>query len=400
MDSIVFYRDYLVRVKGEVRIDWPRLGLPPPAALVATGYGKDLLKAHFPTITEIRAHFLGARFVTGLDHFILLEMGGQDTKVLYIRAGRVFDFLTNDRCAAGTGRYLENMARFLKMPLTKFAGCWQDPVDISQTCAIFGETELVGHLLEGVDPARIAAGVNASVARRAYAMVRRYRCPTLVFVGGVAKNRGVVKFLKGPGEFSGQGAALSPIQRRPGRRPRSGPRPGPGNAMNPLAPADPLARALRRLVETEAGFRPPAGEVGVEPLPSSRQVLRFTFPGGDYAVVGKFFSAYPPRVAADLSLSREYDHYLQAPGPGPGKWRRPGAPAPGPLAREVPGAAARSRARPGPGSPHAPGLRPRRPGAPLPGPGKTGALAGLFSLPAGPGACRSHPSPPWPTWTR
>jgi predicted CoA-substrate-specific enzyme activase len=201
LDSIVFYRDYLVRSKGEVRIDWQRLGLPPPGALVATGYGKDLLKAHFPTITEIRAHFLGARFVTGLDHFILLEMGGQDTKVLYIRAGRVFDFLTNDRCAAGTGRYLENMARFLKMPLTKFAGCWQDPVDISQTCAIFGETELVGHLLEGVEPARIAAGVNASVARRALAMVRRYRCPTLVFVGGVAKNRGVVKFLREQGNF-------------------------------------------------------------------------------------------------------------------------------------------------------------------------------------------------------
>jgi len=196
LDSIVFYRDYLVRVKGEVRIDWGRLGLAPPEALVATGYGKSLLKAHFPTITEIRAHFLGARFVTGLDHFILLEMGGQDTKVLYIREGRVFDFLTNDRCAAGTGRYLENMARFLKMPLTEFAGCWQDPADISQTCAIFGETELVGHLLEGVEPARIAAGVNASVARRALAMLRRYRCPTLVFVGGVAKNRAVVKFLE------------------------------------------------------------------------------------------------------------------------------------------------------------------------------------------------------------
>ncbi len=201
MDSIVFYRDYLVRVKGEVRIDWGRLGLAPPEALVATGYGKNLLKAHFPTVTEIRAHFLGARFVTGLDHFILLEMGGQDTKVLYVREGRVFDFLTNDRCAAGTGRYLENMARFLKMPLTEFAGCWEDPVDISQTCAIFGETELVGHLLEGVEPARIAAGVNASVARRALAMLRRYRCPTLVFVGGVAKNRAVVKFLGDQGDF-------------------------------------------------------------------------------------------------------------------------------------------------------------------------------------------------------
>ncbi|MCX5890833.1 MAG: 2-hydroxyglutaryl-CoA dehydratase, partial [Deltaproteobacteria bacterium] len=161
LDTVSFYREYLNRRHGRLVIDWPRLKLPEPESLVVTGYGKNLLQQNFPAITEIRAHFLGARRQTGLDHFILLEVGGQDTKVLYVKDGRVFDFLTNDRCAAGTGRYLENMARFLKLPLTEFAGCWQDPVEISQTCAIFGETELVGYLLEGVEPARIAAGVNA-----------------------------------------------------------------------------------------------------------------------------------------------------------------------------------------------------------------------------------------------
>ncbi|MCL4500980.1 MAG: acyl-CoA dehydratase activase, partial [Deltaproteobacteria bacterium] len=201
LDTVNFYRDYLIREDGRLAIDWPRLGLPAPEALVVTGYGKNLLQKNFPAITEIRAHFLGARRQTGLDHFILLEVGGQDTKVLYVKDGRVFDFLTNDRCAAGTGRYLENMARFLKMPLTEFAAAWQDPVEISQTCAIFGESELVGHLLEGVEPARIAAGVNASVARRALAMVRRYRCPSLVCVGGVARNRAVLHFLQEPNKF-------------------------------------------------------------------------------------------------------------------------------------------------------------------------------------------------------
>jgi aminoglycoside phosphotransferase len=88
--------------------------------------------------------------------------------------------------------------------------------------------------------------------------------------------------------------------------------------MNRLAEADPLARTLRRLVEAQAGFRPPAGEVCVEPLPSSRQVLRFTFPAGGYAVVGKFFSGYPPQASADLSLAREYDHYLKLPALGLG----------------------------------------------------------------------------------
>jgi predicted CoA-substrate-specific enzyme activase len=201
LDSLVFYRDYLKRQPDSLAIDWDRLGMAPPAALVATGYGKRLLAAHFPTITEIRAHFLGAVRVTGLDHFILLEMGGQDTKVLYVRDGRVFDFVTNDRCAAGAGRYLENMARFLQMPLKEFAAQTQAPATISQTCAIFGETELVGHLLEGVPPASIAAGVNASVARRALTMLRRYPCPTLVAAGGVALNGAVVHFLKNLGDF-------------------------------------------------------------------------------------------------------------------------------------------------------------------------------------------------------
>jgi hypothetical protein len=88
--------------------------------------------------------------------------------------------------------------------------------------------------------------------------------------------------------------------------------------MNRLAAADPLAGALRRLVEVEVGFRPVAGEVFVEPMPSSRQVLRFTFPEEGYAVVGKFFSAYPPQVSPDVSLAREYDNYGQLPGLGLG----------------------------------------------------------------------------------
>jgi len=196
LDSLDFYRDILEKEQGHLQIDWERLGLEPPQALVVTGYGKNLLKNLVPTITEIRAIFLGARFITGWDHFILLEMGGQDTKVLHVREGRVFDFVTNDRCAAGTGRYLENMARFLKMPLRDFSGYWQEPVTISQTCAIFGESELISHLLEGVPPARLAAGVNASVSRRALTMMHRYSCPRLVFVGGVARNRAVVHFLR------------------------------------------------------------------------------------------------------------------------------------------------------------------------------------------------------------
>jgi hypothetical protein len=88
--------------------------------------------------------------------------------------------------------------------------------------------------------------------------------------------------------------------------------------MTRLPAADPLARALRQLLVAETHSRPPAGEVYVEPLPASRQVLRFTFPEASYAVVGKFFSDYPPRVSADLSLAREYNNYRQLPALGLG----------------------------------------------------------------------------------
>ncbi len=201
LDTLIFYRDYFRKTAETVEFDWSRLGLKAPARLVVTGYGKHLFKNMLPTITEIRAHFLGACFQTGLDHFILLEIGGQDTKALYIKEGRVFDFLTNDKCAAGTGRYLENMARFLKMPWRQFTTCSRDPVPISNTCAIFGETELISHLLDGAPMARIAAGVNDSVARRALQMVKRFPCHTLVFVGGVARNRAAVECLRRSGRY-------------------------------------------------------------------------------------------------------------------------------------------------------------------------------------------------------
>jgi predicted CoA-substrate-specific enzyme activase len=201
LDTLIFYRDYFRKTPAKVEFDWPRLGLQPPDRLVVTGYGKHLFTGILPSITEIRAHFLGARFQTGLKHFILLEVGGQDTKALYVKEGRVFDFLTNDKCAAGTGRYLENMARFLKMPWRRFTSCSRDPVPISNTCAIFGETELISHLLDGAPVTRIAAGVNDSVARRALQMIKRFPCRTLVFVGGVARNRAVVDCLRRAGRY-------------------------------------------------------------------------------------------------------------------------------------------------------------------------------------------------------
>ena len=87
------------------------------------------------------------------------------------------------------------------MSWRQFTGCSREPVAISNTCAIFGETELISHLLDGVPVDRIAAGVNDSVARRALQMIKRFPCRTLVFVGGVARNRAVVNCLRRPGRY-------------------------------------------------------------------------------------------------------------------------------------------------------------------------------------------------------
>ena len=172
-----------------------KVGLAPEKTAVVTGYGKHLLGKGIKTITEMRAHFRGVCFQTGLKDFILVELGGQDSKVLLVQEGRPMDFQTNDKCAAGTGRYLENMARLLNLPLSRLAQESEDPVRINHTCAIFGESEIIGYLMERVPVPRISAGINDSVARRIIQMIRRYPPLPLVLAGGVALNQGVKTLL-------------------------------------------------------------------------------------------------------------------------------------------------------------------------------------------------------------
>jgi (R)-2-hydroxyacyl-CoA dehydratese activating ATPase len=171
------------------------LGLSSEKLLVVTGYGKHLLGKGIKAITEIRAHFRGACFQTGLKDFILVELGGQDSKVLWIERQRVLDFQTNDKCAAGTGRYLENMARLLNLSVKQLGRETEDPVGINNTCAIFGESEIIGYLMDRVPVPKICAGINDSVARQIIRMIRRYPPLPLVLCGGVARNPGVKTLL-------------------------------------------------------------------------------------------------------------------------------------------------------------------------------------------------------------
>lgn len=188
-DTIVFYKEYVHKENDRLTVDFPRLGLNCIESMVSTGYGRNAvgLKGG-EDIPEIKAHALGAVWQTGRRDFTLLDLGGQDSKVVLVREGRLADFQTNDRCAASSGRYLENMAAVLGITLAELSRHADDPVDLSSTCAIFGESELIGKIIEGVPVASLAAGVNYTVFKRVQPMLRQLASATIVFTGGVAHN--------------------------------------------------------------------------------------------------------------------------------------------------------------------------------------------------------------------
>jgi (R)-2-hydroxyacyl-CoA dehydratese activating ATPase len=197
LDTVRFLTEQIKRETKKTNpfLSLANLGLHPEKFPVVTGYGKHLLGKKIKAITEIRAHFRGVCLQTGLTDFILVELGGQDSKVLWVQEKKVMDFQTNDKCAAGTGRYLENMARLLNLSVKRLSLESEDPVMINNTCAIFGESEIIGFLMEQVPLKSICAGINDSIARRIIQMIRRYPSLPLVLCGGVALNKGVKTLL-------------------------------------------------------------------------------------------------------------------------------------------------------------------------------------------------------------
>ena len=196
-DTMEFYRGYGQRVGGSLRIDFPALGLPWAEKVISTGYGRLTVRVEGGTvIPEIKAHVLGAVHQTGLKDFTLMDLGGQDTKIAKVENGRLIDFLTNDKCAASSGRYLENMARVLEMPLEELSKHSEDPGDLSSTCAVFGESELIGQIIEGLPMERLAAGVNQTIVRRVKPMLRQLLSKVIVFSGGVAFNQAIKEIVE------------------------------------------------------------------------------------------------------------------------------------------------------------------------------------------------------------
>lgn len=196
-DTVKFYQQYVVKKNSQIELRFSSLGLCEKAKIIATGYGSGYLKLErAQKISEISAHAIGAVHLTGLKDFILLDIGGQDTKVVRINKGKVVDFLTNDRCAASSGRFLENMAAFLSVSLEFLQSQYENPVPLSSTCAIFSETELVGKISEGWSIEQLCAGINYSLFKRIEPLMLKFPEDKVFFSGGVGKNLALKRFIE------------------------------------------------------------------------------------------------------------------------------------------------------------------------------------------------------------
>ena len=168
--------------------------------VVSTGYGRNSVKFMDKAMTEIICHGAGAHYLNSRARSVI-DIGGQDSKAIVLdEKGKVKNFAMNDKCAAGTGRFLEVMARALEVDLDGFGALSLragDPSRISSLCTVFAESEVISLISKGEKRENIIAGIHESIAARIAAMANRLRiAPLVVMTGGVAKNIGVVKALE------------------------------------------------------------------------------------------------------------------------------------------------------------------------------------------------------------
>ncbi|MHA1714412.1 MAG: acyl-CoA dehydratase activase [Promethearchaeota archaeon] len=172
------------------------------SSVLGTGYGRHSIKEIFgqPPVTEITAHARGVHFFLPNVRTVI-DMGGQDTKVIILgKNGKVLDFQMNDKCAAGTGRFLEVMAKTLEIDLNDMGILDQQAnkeITISSTCTVFAESEVISLIASGESKPNIIHGIHKAISSRVHGMVRRIGIVGDVgFCGGVAKNKGMVRALE------------------------------------------------------------------------------------------------------------------------------------------------------------------------------------------------------------
>lgn len=173
--------------------------------VVATGYGRRLVEENFPhlrvqTLTEIQAYARGVHYLYPHARTVL-DIGGQDTKVIALApgTGRVVKFEMNDRCAAGTGKFLEFMATALQIPIESFGDFALEAdrrVQIHSMCTVFAESEATSLMARGEPPQNIAMGLHLAIVQRVLGMIRRVGLEKpVVFAGGVAHNPCICRLL-------------------------------------------------------------------------------------------------------------------------------------------------------------------------------------------------------------
>lgn len=172
--------------------------------IVGTGYGRvamDFGEIPFKGLTEITCHALGAHYMNSETRTIV-DIGGQDSKAIKVDSenGNVLDFIMNDKCAAGTGRFLEKVAQLLDLSLEElgeYAVQADAPAEISSQCVVFAESEVISLKVQGISKENIAAGIHFATARRIKSLLRRVGFEqNIVFTGGVSQNPGMVKALE------------------------------------------------------------------------------------------------------------------------------------------------------------------------------------------------------------
>jgi predicted CoA-substrate-specific enzyme activase len=169
------------------------------AYIVGTGYGRFRVEFGHTQVTEISCHARGAVFLFPRTRTVL-DIGGQDTKAIRVGPeGQVLDFCMNDKCSAGTGRFLGAASAALELPLGELgplALTARHPVAITNTCTVFAESEILGWLARGRRVEDVLMGVHAAIASRSISLVRRVGIePELTFTGGVARNVAMVKLI-------------------------------------------------------------------------------------------------------------------------------------------------------------------------------------------------------------
>ncbi|WP_378952836.1 acyl-CoA dehydratase activase [Pelosinus sp. sgz500959] len=166
--------------------------------VVATGYGRIALPIANKAVTEITCHARGVSYLLP-ETRVVIDIGGQDSKIIKIGPqGRVLDFVMNDKCAAGTGRFMEVIAAKLGIDITELSdlGKGKIPVEINSMCTVFAESEVVGLLAKGIGKGEIIAGLHQAISRRISAMAERMTPESpIIFTGGVAQNNSLVHSL-------------------------------------------------------------------------------------------------------------------------------------------------------------------------------------------------------------